>query len=77
MICYRDMTFCSAACLTRDCHRQFTSEDQARADRWWGKTGAPVAFANFSGKCPKYAPKDGTTGRQLGPVEGGANRCRS
>lgn len=57
MICYRDMTFCSAypsTCTTRDCHRAFTSEDKQMADKWWeGMKGeAPIAFADLSEGCP-------------------------
>lgn len=56
MTSYRDMTFCSAKCATPDCPRQFTDEEQAKAERWWGKPGAPVAFANFSRGCGLYLP---------------------
>lgn len=55
MISYRGMEFCSARCATADCPRQFTSEDQERADRWWGGAGAPIAFSDFSASCPRYA----------------------
>jgi hypothetical protein len=54
MLCYRDMTFCSAGdrCATPDCGRRFTAEEQANARRWWGSDadgeGPPVAFADFS-----------------------------
>ena len=27
MICFRDMSFCSASCATIDCHRQSDEED--------------------------------------------------
>lgn len=64
MICYRDKTFCSASCLTVDCHRQFTADDRERAERWWGKPGAPVAFSDFSQRCAEYLPTP--------PVEGGS-----
>lgn len=57
MIGYRDMTFCVGPCATTDCPRQFTPEDQERADRWWGGPGAPVAFADFRGNCPRYIAK--------------------
>lgn len=56
MICYRDMTFCSASerCATPDCGRRFTPEEQQKARQWWGSDGdgegPPVAFADFSNR---------------------------
>lgn len=54
MLCYRDMTFCSAAerCGTPNCDRRFTAEEEAQARAWWGSesNGPPVAFADFSGR---------------------------
>lgn len=54
MICYRDMTFCSAQCATKDCKRQFDAAQKAAAKKWWGGDGAPVAFSDFSNTCPLY-----------------------
>lgn len=29
MLCFRDKTFCSAKCATKECHRQFTETEAA------------------------------------------------
>lgn len=52
--CYRDMTFCSAECSTYDCHRQFTSEEQEKANEWM--ENPPIAFSDFSKNCDLYRP---------------------
>jgi len=54
MICYRDMTFCSAACLTALCPKRLTLEVRIGAARWWGSDGAPIASGDFSSRCPDY-----------------------
>lgn len=54
MLCYRDMTFCSAKCATLDCRRNFTAKESAKARVWWGGMDAPVAFADFKTGCPDY-----------------------
>jgi hypothetical protein len=59
MICYRDMTFCTAACRTATCPRKFTLKDRWEAKSWWGDAPGepPVAFADMSQDCPDYRPK--------------------
>ena len=55
MICYRDMTFCSAfptVCRNDKCERAFTEQDREDAQVWWGYGEAPVAFSNFGPGCP-------------------------
>lgn len=52
MMCFRDMTFCSSKEHKPDCSRQWTPELSAAAERWWGKPGAPVAFAPFCDEQP-------------------------
>ena len=57
MICYRDMTFCSDAeqCANReDCPRWFSPPEKAKADKWWGAQGAPVAFGSFKDNCNRW-----------------------
>jgi hypothetical protein len=66
MLCFRDKTFCSSDCERVMCHRHFGPADQAAADRWWNGPGAPVAFADFSGRCSDYLPPL--------PAENGAGR---
>jgi hypothetical protein len=55
MICYRDMTFCSAfpeKCENDKCQRAFTEEERKKADEWWGDEGEPpIALSDFSNTC--------------------------
>lgn len=53
MICYRDMTFCTAKCLT-ECARKLTEEVRVAAVKWWGWPDAPIAVADFSPSCEMY-----------------------
>lgn len=57
MLCFRDMTFCNSDCTNTACPRHYGPDDKAAAEKWWGKPGAPVAFADFSGGCPDYKPQ--------------------
>ena len=46
MICYKDMTFCTAWGLCKKgctCERALTSEVGADAVAWWGEDNAPIA----------------------------------
>lgn len=58
MLCYRDMTFCSADCATKNCPRQFTDKERERSKLWWGDGPGevPVAFSDFSEHCEMYQP---------------------
>jgi hypothetical protein len=56
MMCYRDMTFCSASCANYKCERQFTLEVQEKAIKWWGNERAPIALSDFSDTCEVYMP---------------------
>ena len=49
IMCYRDMSFCSASheCGNTFCRRRFTDETQKAVDEWWGKPGGPVAYAEY------------------------------
>lgn len=67
MICYRDMTFCSAAPQCKNsvgCYRHFDKLNRAKADIWAVQMGmvdeegnpAPwVAYSDFSSRCESYA----------------------
>ena len=67
MICYRDMTFCSAAPQCKNsvgCYRHFDKLTRAKADIWAIQMGmvddegnpAPlVAYSDFSPRCESYA----------------------
>lgn len=69
MLCYRDMSFCSAApqCKNAEsCHRYFDRHTRAKADLWaismgmfHGDEPAPlVAYVDFSKSCPSYEVKN-------------------
>lgn len=55
MICYKDKTFCSAECMNRDCHRNYSPEVHDAAVAWGGED-APVAFSDFSKGCSEFVP---------------------
>ena len=56
MIHYMDMTFCNAACANESCPRKLTPEVKAKAERWWGKPGAPICYGDLSADCKDYQP---------------------
>lgn len=60
MMCYKDMSFCSARCRNMQCPRQYTEAQKAGARKWWGDrpNGPPVAFMDFSEGCEEYQPKE-------------------
>lgn len=47
MMCFLDMTFCSSPNCKGECGRRWTKELVARAEKWWGGPGAPIAFSDF------------------------------
>ena len=51
MLCWRDMTFCLAECLTIECHRHKMVVEKENVDNM------PVAWADFSFNCEKYKEK--------------------
>ncbi len=64
MICYRDMTFCTAyaegKCINSDCHRAFDALDLSMAKKWWGGLAGgdmslsgppPIAWSDFWDRC--------------------------
>ena len=55
MICYRDMTFCTAdedgKCINSDCHRAFDALDLSMAKKWWGGDIPPIAWSDFWDSC--------------------------
>lgn len=62
MICYKDMTFCSAHCKNLNCRRNYTEEVSLGAKEWWEGFNIeglpPVAFSDFSPVCNSYDPED-------------------
>ncbi len=60
MLSYRDITFCSSPCATKDCHRKLTDEVRASADRWWAtfasKDPTPIAVADL--RCEHFEPDE-------------------
>ena len=65
MLCYRDMTFCSASivkCINEECPRFFGPKQSEAAKKWWGEDvhgPAPVAFSDFSDICGEVVPLEG------------------
>jgi len=57
VICFRDTTFCASDCTKQECSRFYGDKEREAAAEWWGKTGAPVAFAAFHRACPTYSPR--------------------
>ena len=55
VICYRDMTFCSAACANYNCPRNYTDDVHLAAREWMDPP--LVAFADFSKDCGEYKEK--------------------
>ena len=56
MICFRDMTYCTANCATVSCHRHKVNEAKDR--KWSGSKldFLPTAWSDFSNGCPEYKP---------------------
>lgn len=53
MLCYKDMTFCSANCATV-CLIKLTPQVEEAAAEWWGSSDAPIAVSTYSDTCPYY-----------------------
>lgn len=56
MLCYKDMTFCSANCHTI-CPIKLTPQVEEAAAKWWGSSDAPIAVSNYSDTCQEYKEK--------------------
>lgn len=58
MMCFRDRTFCNAACSCRDCGVRLTDAVRRAADAGWaGQRGpAPMSIAARSNGCPDFVP---------------------
>lgn len=59
MTYYRDRAFCSAICGSTWCDRNFTPEQEIKADKWWGNGPAPVAFYPLHITCVEYRAPQG------------------
>lgn len=44
---YKDQTFCASKVDKHTCGREFTKEDEVRAEKWWGSKDYPVAYGEF------------------------------
>lgn len=58
MLCYKDMTFCSFHDKCKEspinngkCPRALTKEVLDGAEKWWGKTGAPICAFSKKPDC--------------------------
>ena len=64
MICYKDMTFCTAkACIhfgDGKCHRSLTESVMERAKEWWGDIDGepPIAIFVDTPACYQLEEKD-------------------
>ena len=58
MICFKDMTFCSAVCKNKKCDRNWKLRDKTDYETWSKHftDGGPVAFSDFSKTCEEYKP---------------------
>ena len=56
MLCYKDMTFCSANCATV-CSIKLTPQVEEAAAKWWGSSDAPIAVSDYSDTCQEYKEK--------------------
>jgi len=59
MLCYQDMTFCSAKCANTDCHRNYTDEVSKGALKWAKGVGLDyplVAMSDYSKSCHWFMP---------------------
>ena len=56
MICFRDMSFCSAKCSVKKCPRKFDENQREQSRKWWKQDpdNAPIAFGDFSEMCDDY-----------------------
>lgn len=54
MICFRNRTFCSAACLCTHCDVRLDEAVRPAAAAWWGP--APLLIADRSAGCPNLVP---------------------
>ena len=54
MICYKDRSYCVAKCMTKECARNLSKEEQQHAL----ELGLPIALTDFSSDCDSYVPED-------------------
>ena len=59
MMCFRDITHCSAygtTCGNSRCHRALTDDVWRRARIWWGGDDVPVMVDDYSETCTEKEP---------------------
>ena len=69
MICYRDMTFCTFhedCARAAECHRPLTDDVKAKAEKWWGGEGAPIAMFAQKPECHRDVLTSDAGERQQG-----------
>ena len=54
MMCFRDMTFCTAKCGNTACPKMLTDKVRKDAQKWWGNENAPIADSDLSPGCSQY-----------------------
>lgn len=67
MICYKDKTFCSAVCASETCHRKFTPDERAGAER----LGLPICWGDMQSDTCGHVPIHPTIDVYKIPCEGG------
>ena len=53
MLCFRDMSFCTAKCATQHCDRKLTDQIKRDAEAWWPENPA-IATSDFSLTCAEF-----------------------
>jgi len=56
MMCFKDMTFCTAECDNHKCSYKLTPDVISSAQVWWGGGDAPIAVADRSDGCAAFVP---------------------
>ena len=60
MMCFKDMTFCTASmewsekprtCGNKECHRYFTEQDKIDSEEWWKYMKGSAPMADFTETC--------------------------
>jgi hypothetical protein len=59
MMCFKDMTFCSATCANKNCSRNWRLRDKSDYEKWsmrFNNNEGLIAFSDFSNTCNEYMP---------------------
>ena len=59
MLCFKDMTFCSATCANKNCSRNWRLRDKSDYEEWsmrFDNGEGLIAITDFSNTCNEYMP---------------------